>query len=48
MLPMVKVDRVGLLATKLGELGFVGRNDDWYNRDILALSCSLDLFLKYC
>ena len=42
------VDRVSLLARELGELGFVGRNDDWYNRDILASSCSLDLLLKYC
>ena len=43
-----EVNRVGLLATELGELGFVGRNYDWYNRDILASSCSLDLLLKYC
>ena len=43
-----EVDRVGLLATELGELGFVRQNYDRYNCDILAASCSLDLLLKYC
>ena len=44
-----EVDRgVGLLALELGELGFVRQNYDWYNCDILASSCSLDLLLRYC
>ena len=42
-----EVDRVSLLAAELHELGFVGWNYDWYNGDVLALSCGLDLLLKY-
>ena len=41
-----EVDRVGLLPTELGKLGFVGWNYDLYNHNILTLSCCLDLLLK--
>ena len=41
-----EVDWVSLLATELCELSFVRRDNDRYNRNVLASSCSLDFFLK--
>lgn len=41
-----EVDRVRQLSTELCKLSFIRRNDDWDDRDVLASSCSLDLFLK--
>ena len=43
--PDGKIDRIGSLSTKLGELGFVG---GYYDRDdsaIFATGCGLNLFL---
>jgi len=31
---------------ELCKLSFIRQNDDWNDHDVLALSCSLDLFLK--
>jgi len=41
-----EVDRVCQLSTELCKLSFIRQNDDWNDRDVFALSCSLDLFLK--
>jgi hypothetical protein len=40
-----KIDRIGSLSTKLGELGFVRGYYDGDDGAIFATGCSLNLFL---